>query len=644
MNAFLLAVVLPVLVHDVDTLNSVTVTSYAVSPDAPVAVTSVAAEELQAQSPQKSIPMALEFEPSVLSSNEGGTGLGYSNLRIRGVGGYHTNVTLNGITLNDAESQEVFWVNIPSLANILSQVQVQRGLGTTSCGPGAFGASINMSTATPEEKPDAHLGVGYGSFKTWTPSVYVSTGRSRHGFYLQAAYSYNSTDGYMQNAFARVQSIFASAGWVGARDSFRILFLQGRQRSGITWNGVPLEIYWHNRIWNSSVGDTDNFRQSHIQANYIHDFGGGISWNTTLNYTKGYGYYEIDGARDVLDNNLWVLRSQLGVDKPFGKFTAGAYLSSYGCLHTGTGYSNDASKREIDLFARAEVPFLDVLSSYIDVQYRGVLHKMKGPDEYMQNLDFDLGYNFFNPRLGLTWTPSSRHRLFVLLAYGNREPARADLQANASARPEHLTDCEVGYELNMSFLKASINGYYMYYMDMLVETGLLDAGGYAIKTNIPHGFRLGLEISAKADLAKWCTIEGNATFSRNRTSFGHDILLSPSAMGMAGIVFRTPFRTEISYRHKFVGRQFWDNSGDAGHVIPSYNIADVSITQRINLPVIPNSVIPGSDPGSPPRRVRMSLGLHIQNLWNRQYFSYAHAYGVFPQPPLNCLLSLRLEF
>lgn len=626
MNAFLLAVVLPVLVHDVDTLDSVTITSYAVSPDAPVAVTSVTAERLQEQNPQKSIPMALEFEPSVLSSNEGGTGLGYSNLRIRGVGGYHTNVTLNGITLNDAESQEVFWVNIPSLANILSQMQVQRGLGTTSCGPGAFGASINMSTATPEDRPLARLSFGYGSFNTFTPSVYAGTGRSRHGLYLQAAYSYNYTDGYVQNAFARVQSIFASTGWIGSRDSFRLLFLQGRQRSGITWNGVPLEIYWHNRTWNSSVGDTDNFRQSHFQANYIHDFGGGVSWNTTLNYTKGYGYYETDGARDALDNNLWVLRSQVGVDKSFGTFTAGAYLSGYRCRHSGPAYSNDASKKEIDLFARAEVPFLKVFSSYIDVQYRGVIHKMKGPDEYMQNLDFDLGYNFFNPRLGLNWTPSSRHRLFAFFAYGNREPARADLQANATARPEHLADCELGYELNMSFLKAAVNGYYMYYTDMLVETGLLDAGGYAIKTNIPYGFRLGLEASAKAEPAEWCTMEGNATLSRNRTSSGHDILLSPSAMGMVGIVFRTPFRMEMAYRHKFVGRQFWDNGGDAGHVIPSYNVADVSITQKLVF-----------------GPVRMSLGLHVQNLWNRRYFSYAHTYGVFPQPPVNCLLNLRLE-
>ncbi len=626
MNAFLLAVVLPVLVHDVDTLDSVTITSYAVSPDAPVAVTSVTAERLQEQNPQKSIPMALEFEPSVLSSNEGGTGLGYSNLRIRGVGGYHTNVTLNGITLNDAESQEVFWVNIPSLANILSQVQVQRGLGTTSCGPGAFGASINMSTATPEDRPLTRLSFGYGSFNTFTPSVYAGTGRSRHGLYLQAAYSYNSTDGYVQNAFARVQSIFASAGWIGTRDSFRLLFLQGRQRSGITWNGVPLEIYWHNRTWNSSVGDTDNFRQSHFQANYIHDFGGGVSWNTTLNYTKGYGYYETDGARDALDNNLWVLRSQVGVDKSFGTFTAGTYLSGYRCRHSGPAYSNDASKKEIDLFARAEIPFLEVFSSYIDVQYRGVIHKMKGPDEYMQNLDFDLGYNFFNPRLGLNWTPSSRHRLFASFAYGNREPARADLQANATARPEHLADCELGYELNLSFLKASVNGYYMYYTDMLVETGLLDAGGYAIKTNIPYGFRLGLEASAKAEPAEWCTMEGNATLSRNRTSSGHDILLSPSAMGMVGIVFRTPFRMEMAYRHKFAEKQFWANRGDAGHVIPSYNVADVSITQKLVF-----------------GPVRMSLGLHIQNLWNRRYFSYAHTYGVFPQPPVNCLLNLRLE-
>lgn len=627
MNTIIIAALLAALVPEPDILDSASISASGITFKTPVVATTVQAGKLRRQNPQNSLPMSLGYEASVISTNEGGTGLGYSNLRIRGIGGYQTNVTLNGITLNDAESQEVFWVNIPSLDNILSEVSIQRGLGTSSNGPGAFGASINMTTAMPEYRPKVRCKIGYGTFNTFTPSVYFSTGRLKHGFYVQGAYSYNSTDGYMRNAFANVQSIYASAGWIGENDSFRLTFLQGRQKSGITWNGVPIDIYYRDRTYNANMGDTDNFRQSHFQANYIHDFGRGLSWNTTLNYTHGYGFYDISKDRDILDNDLWVLRSQLDLSKGFGHFSAGAYLSDYRGKHEGSYYGNDAVKKEMNLFVRAEAEATPSVIVYGDLQYRAINYRMQGPDEYLQDLDFNLNYGFFNPRAGITWMPGRRSKFFTSLAYGHREPSRADIQASADVKPEKLLDWEIGFERKGIFLYTSLVFYLMNYTDMLVETGLLDDSGYAIKTNLPRGYRRGLEWTGRWTPIRWFTFEHNLTISGNRTSEGHDILLSPSGMGMIGFIFRSPFGTELDIHHKFVGKQYWDNTGNPEHIIPNYNAADLALTQSFHL-----------------RGTEFTIGLHVQNLWNNYYFAYAHAYGVFPQAPRSYMFKLRFEF
>lgn len=628
MKTIILAALLAALsTNEPDIIDSATVSASAVSFTTPVVATTVKSSEIRRQNPQNSLPMSLNYGTSVISTNEGGTGLGYSNIRIRGIGAYQTNVTLNGITLNDAESQEVFWVNIPSLGNILSEVRIQRGLGTSSNGPGSFGASINMVTAYPENRPKVRFEAGYGSYRTFTPSIYFSTGKTKSGFYAQGAYSYSSTDGYMQNAFARVQSIYAATGWAGKNDSFKATFLQGSQTSGITWNGVPIEIYPYDRKYNSSMGDTDNFRQSHIQLNYIHGFGEGWDWNTTLNYTRGDGYYEIDGSRDYLGNNLWVLRSELGWHGKCASASAGIYLSDYYGDHHGEYYSNNADKKEINAFAKAEISLSESVIAYGDIHYRGIRYIMNGPDEYGQKLDFNLNYSFINPRIGFTWLPGDRNKFFTSLSYGNREPSRTDLQYSSSVRPEHLLDWETGYERRGRFYSTSFIFYLMSYKDMLIETGLLDESGYAIKTNVPNAYRRGFEWSGDFHVWKWFRIEHNLSISGNRTGEGNELLLSPSAMGMFGIAFLSPLGTELDIHHKFVGKQYWDNTGNTGHMIPAYNAADLSLTQTIWM-----------------HRTRLNLGLYVQNLWNNYYFAYAHAYGVFPQAPRNYMFRLRFEF
>ena len=271
----------------------------------PVTFTMVGKEALGAASPAASLPMALGLQPSVVTANEGGTGLGNSKIWIRGSKGSQVNVTLNGITLNDAESQEVFWVNIPALTSILSSVQIQRGLGTSASGPGAFGASINMNTAFTGDAPFVSFDASGGSYNTFTAVISAGTGLTKSGFYASAAYSRGYTDGYIRNAKARVQSAFATVGWMRGNNSLRLTWLLGDQHTGITWNGIDLEQYEKDRRFNDAGmyydaegnvhyydNATDNYTQNHLQLNYTHRFPVNLTWSTTFNYTLGKGYDE----------------------------------------------------------------------------------------------------------------------------------------------------------------------------------------------------------------------------------------------------------------------------------------------------------------------------------------------------------------
>ena len=318
MRGFLLSAVLSALIpfsvqgaekeaadEKVEKLDSVVVSSSRAGKNTPVTYTMVGKEELRRSNPLNSLPMNLSLQPSVVSVNEGGTGLGYSTMTVRGSKGSQINVTLNGITLNDAESQEVFWVNIPALSKMISSVQLQRGLGTSANGAGAFGASINMSTASVGADPFADVDMSVGSYGTYTTSFSAGTGLTDSGLYLNAAYSRSSTDGYIRNAFADVQSAMVVLGWLKERNSLRLTWLMGDQRTGITWEGISPSMYETDRRYNPAGeyydefgnvhyydNETDNYTQHHLQLNWTHSFSDRLAWSTTFNYTRGDGYYE----------------------------------------------------------------------------------------------------------------------------------------------------------------------------------------------------------------------------------------------------------------------------------------------------------------------------------------------------------------
>ena len=464
----------------VERLDSVVISTSRAGKDTPVTFTMIGREALIRTNPLNSLPMNLSLQPSVVSVNEGGTGLGYSKMTVRGSKGSQINVTLNGITLNDAESQEVFWVNIPALSSMISSVQLQRGLGTSANGAGAFGASINMSTASVGADPFATAEMSAGSYGTFISTFAAGTGLMKSGLYFNAAYSRGLTDGYIRNAYADVQSAIAVLGWMNERNSLRLTYLMGDQHTGITREGISLEQYEVDRRYNPAGeyydqfgnvhyydNETDNYAQHHLQLNYTRSFTDRLTWSTTFNYTRGDGYYENYKAgksfskylmdapegveegdfitREALANDYYVLNSDIRYSSRLLSLTAGVNLSRYDGDHIGKvlwnnvlgdsfdygaheWYLNNGLKQEASAFVRGEVLCCEGLTAYADLQYRGIWLDMSGPEDDGVLLDHKDNWQFFNPRAGLSyrWSPSSR--VYASAALGHREPGRSDIK------------------------------------------------------------------------------------------------------------------------------------------------------------------------------------------------------------------------
>ena len=468
----------------VERLDSVVVSSSRAGSDTPVTFTMVGKDELRRSNPLNSLPMNLALQPSVVSVNEGGTGLGYSKMTVRGSKGSQINVTLNGITLNDAESQEVFWVNIPALSSMISSVQLQRGLGTSANGAGAFGASINMSTASVSPDSSASAEISLGSYGTFVSTFAAGTGLMESGLYFNVAYSRGLTDGYIRNAYADVHSAMAVLGWMKDRNSLRMTYLMGSQKTGITWEGISPEMYELDRRYNPAGeyhdaygnvhyydNETDNYAQHHLQLNYTHSFSDRLAWSTTFNYTRGDGYYEnykagksfskyllqnpvIDGVeydegdfitREALANDYYVVNSDFRYNLQRLNLTAGVNLSRYDGGHIGKvlwndvmgdsfdydnyqWYQNRGLKHEASVFVRGEALLADRLTVYADLQYRGVWLEMSGPEDDGVLLDHRDDWQFFNPRAGLSYRLNPASRVYASAALGHREPGRSDIK------------------------------------------------------------------------------------------------------------------------------------------------------------------------------------------------------------------------
>ncbi len=717
---------------DPERLDSVVVSTSRAGERTPVTFTMIGRDQLRKSNPINSLPMNLSLQPSVVTYNEGGTGLGNSTMTVRGSKGSQINVTLNGITLNDSESQEVFWVNIPSLTSLISSVQLQRGLGTSANGAGAFGASVNMNTASVSPLPFASADFSAGSWNTSMTSVAAGTGMARSGMYFNFAYSLGNTDGYIRNANVTSQSAFAVLGWMNERNSLRLTWLMGKQRSGITWNGIDKDKYEEDRRYNDAGeyhdelgnvhyydNETDNYMQNHVQLNYTRQFSYKITWSNTFNYTRGDGYdeyYKEDGYmpdfgfsredesdmiyQKKMGNDYYVFNTDLRYKDEKLNLTGGAYLSRYDGDHfgrmlwvktLGDGYDYDtynikdgfyrnrSVKKEATAFLRGEWTPLEWMTVYADMQWRGVMIDMEGADDDIHETGLPMKYgnrwSFFNPRAGVSFIWNPKHKAYVSAALGHREPGRGDIKENIKGnmspiKPEKMVDIEMGYEFIGENVSVSSNIYIMEYRDMLLETGRLNSSGYAIKENVPRGWRRGVELAGAWTAAPWLSFHGNLTLSVNEIedytayvevcdgepgqtkefNYGNTrMMMSPYVTGMLRASV-SPWRsralnslktTTIALDGKYVGRQYLDNTCRTEMEVPAYFVSSLSLFHEFNM-----------------KKGFLGLNAYVNNLFNYLYYAagwrwegytaaddtLTYVVGVYPQPPVNFMLKMSFRF
>jgi len=557
-------------------LDSVVVEAYRAGKNTPVSHSAIDISTLRRQSPVHSVPMVLSLMPSVVSSTEGGNGLGYSSLRIRGSEGSRINVTLNGIALNDGESQQVFWVNIPSLTSLLQDIQVQRGVGTSVNGSGAFGASINMRTLFASPEPYGSAEFGFGSYNTFLTTIGAGSGLTKKGLSFDIRFSHNTGDGYIRNAKSNLNSLFTSLGWYKGESSFKINYIMGDQKSGITWEGISLEQMKTDRRFNPAGlyydvagnphyyhNETDNYTQHHIQGHFTHRFSKNLISGSTIHFTKGDGFYEnykpnrrfssyalsnqvIDGKsysrsdviqRQYLDNNYTAFTSNLSYNKTGLTSVAGISYSFYDGDHFGNiiwsmynemipdnyrWYLNRGKKGDLSAFVKTEKSLNSSLIAFVDLQYRRVKYTLSGEDKDFASLGWSGIYNFFNPKGGLTLNINSENQLYASLSVGRKEPGRSDIKESIKAlshkeiKPERVLDYEIGYRLNREKLHFTANIYLMEYKDQLIPTGKLSETGYVIKENVDKSYRRGIELSAALRPSPYVGIDANLSLSTNR--------------------------------------------------------------------------------------------------------------------------------
>ena len=552
-------------------LDSIIVSAQRAGVKTPVTFSQVSGNELRKNSQSHSLPMMLNLQPSVVSTTEGGLGLGYTKMSVRGTDDTRTNVTINGIAMNDSESQQVFWVNLPSIHSFLGSAQLQRGVGTSSNGAGAFGASLNLQTASGKTTPYGAAEVSAGSYGTFMNTFAAGTGISPKGFSFDAVYSHGQTDGYIRNAKADLNSLYLSGRWKTSDKQLKLSYIFGDQVTGITWEGVSPQMYEVDRRYNVAGeyydeqgnvhyydNETDNYRQHYVQGAYTQAFGNFLSWNTTLNFTKGDGYYENYKAdtkfskygmepvkefkrsdfivQQAMDNSFYAANTGLVYDKVGLKASAAVSYSYYDGNHFGDmlwckhlsleqpyrWYENNGTKQDYSAYVKCEMDFAHNFTAFADVQYRGITYALSGMDKDFANLDWDHKYNFFNPKGGISFIPDDFQRFYASVAVAHREPSRSDIKESIKSgaadalTAERLIDYELGYRFANENVTVSANLYFMEYKNQLVATGKLSEVGYVIKENIPDSYRRGVELAAAWQISPMFRLDGNLTLSRNK--------------------------------------------------------------------------------------------------------------------------------
>ena len=691
-------------IADIVNLDEVTVNSLRAKDNSPVPFVNISKKDLENINLAQDLPTLLKNTPSVLTTSDSGSGIGYSSIRVRGSDQSRVNVTINGVPYNDSESMSVYWVNLPDFASSIESIQIQRGVGTSTNGSAAFGGSVNIQTNAASDVALFEINNSLGSFNTVKNSVSFSTGFINDKFELSGRLSRIKSGGYIDRSGSKLRSYFLQGIYKDSNTLIKLLNFAGHEITDQAWFGIDSTTLESNRRYNPAGeyydkngnvlyydNQDDNYKQDHYQLHWNQDYENGWISNFGLHYTYGRGFFEnynlafdsnssdnID--RRWLDNDFYGLIFSFNNNSDNYNAIIGGSYNKYEGEHFGEYlwnagsnelsnfkerfYSDYGNKSELNFYAKLDYYLSKNLSIYGDLQYRNINYNaiitpysvISGYVE--QGYDkIDKKFNFFNPKIGLNYNHNENNQFYISYARAQREPTRADY-ASGSPNPEKLDDFELGWRRNFNSFSINLNAFYMLYDDQLVLTGERDINGYEIRTNVGESYRLGLEIDTKLFINSSLDIESNLSISENKNknlffsfdgelkNYGNtDIAYSPEFIANNIINFYPNDKTSVSLRSNYISEQFFAQTNSPISKLDSFFTNDLNLSHEIYL----NDFVD-----------ELKIKLLINNIFDLEYTSYGgyYTYDVpegnslktyegtyyYPQSGINLLLGLDIKF
>jgi iron complex outermembrane receptor protein len=677
-------------------LDEVLVKAVRVNANSPITHSNLSKEQMAKRNLGQDIPILLNYLPSVVTTSDAGAGIGYTGIRVRGTDATRVNVTINGIPYNDPESQGTFWVNLGDFASSTESLQLQRGVGTSTNGSGAFGASLNILTDVFSEEASGEISNSFGSYNTRKHTIKLSTGLLNERFEISGRFSKIDSDGYVDRAFTDLKSYFLQGIYKDENTLIKALTFGNKEYTYQSWYGLTADELQENRRQNPYTYDneTDNYWQDHYQLHWNERLDS--KWSTTigLNYTKGKGYFEqykseesaadfnnlIEDDSDVivrrwLDNNFYVINANVTYKKNALEIISGVSFNTYSGDHFGEViwgsnlalttnirdkyYEGDANKNDFSVFSKATFKLVEKITGFVDLQGRFVNYKTNGLNSDRVDFVTDANFSFFNPKFGFTYKNSDANSFYASYGRANREPNRDDFKAGVTEN-ETLNDIELGWRFNKNKVSVNSNLYYMFYQNQLVLTGELDDVGSPIRATSGQSYRLGLEVDANIQFNKVFNASTNIAISSNRNKdfnssingevvdLGNTIIsFSPNLVIGSALNFQPLKNLQLSFLSKYVGAQYMGNTDNGESKLDSYFVNDLSVNYEIK----PNKMF---------KSIVLS-GL-VNNIFNKEYASngYFGSYdypdgssstgtttgyyaGYYPQATINFLVGITLK-
>ncbi|CAZ95396.1 TonB-dependent receptor [Zobellia galactanivorans] len=677
-------------------LDEVFVSAIRVNKATPVTFSNLKKEEYASRNLGQDIPILMNFLPGVVTTSDAGAGVGYTGIRVRGSDNTRVNVTINGIPYNDSESHGTFWVNMPDFASSTESLQLQRGVGTSTNGSGAFGASLNLLTDAVSEEAYGQVSSSVGSFNTLRNNIKFSTGLLNDRIEISGRLSRITSDGYVDRASSNLDSYFLQVAYSDGKTQLKALLFGGHEVTYQAWNGVDAETLLEDRTYNSAGAYTDengdeqfydnevdDYKQNHAQFLWNQKLSGNWSSNVALHFTKGSGFFEqykqeddfatygfdpivVNGdlvettdliRRRWLDNKFYGLVFSANYTKDRLDVILGGGWNSYQGDHFGEViwaryatdshirdryYEDDSNKSDFNVYSKVNYGLNDKWSLFGDLQYRRVGYSANGEDTGL----VDDTFGFFNPKAGVVFNLDANNNFYFSYAVANREPNRNDYEGG-SPKSEKLNDFELGWRYVSTSFQLNANAYYMKYKDQLVLTGQLNDVGAPLRANVGDSYRLGFELDANVQIGKKFFWRPNLAVSSNKNidfftenngvleELGNTtIAFSPNIITGNVLGYNPLYNLQLSLLNKYVGKQYMNNIHNEDSVLDWYSQTDFNIQYQIDVNTFVKSI---------------TLSGLVNNIFDSKFVSNGADYGggyiyYYPQAGTNFLLGATVRF